>query len=517
MLLFQRKTIFVSFWICSFLLLLLVACSKNENVVISGGGDGSQINDETTSGKSSEDPYEISILLNLHNFEVPNAKIKRLIEGATNTKLNIQFVRETNYNDRVHTAFATGNLPMVVPMSFQMFNQYKDAIRDEQFWEIGPYLEEFENLSKLKPEILSNTKVDGKIYSLYQGRPLSRQGLIYRKDWARNLGLSAPETIEEFFELARAFTEDDPNHTGVQDTIGLTERSDLVFGAFKTISSWFGVPNEFGIKDDEILPEFMFPEYMETLEYMRELYQNGYMNQDFPVASKMEQQALLVNGEAGIYVGSMADVINLYNQAILINPHAEFDVHSKVRRADGEFGVWAIPGYSNLLLFPKSSVRTEADLKKILSFYDQLLTPEISNLLLWGIEGEHYEVIDGMANIINSTLHDQEVRPYLALEIGESETHKGYERYFSYDVQVKAIDLIQQNEKHLIHNPTISLDSNTFVIKGSQLKQMIEDATIQFILGQIDEEGFQKAVENWYKSGGNQIIEEFTQSYQCDC
>lgn len=497
----KRSTLFYTFII---LIFILPACSEKNNNV--NDPDNRNVN-----GKTGQ-PYEISLMLNLHNFEVPNDRIKSLLEEATNTKLNIHFVPEANYNDRLNTAFATGTLPMVVPMNFQMFNQFKDAIRAEQFWEIGPYLDEFDNLSKLKPEILANTNVDGKIYSLYQGRPLSRQGIIYRKDWADQLGLSAPATTDEFFEMARAFTEDDPNQSGKNDTFGVADRSDLVYGSFKTIASWFGVPNEYGIKEGQIIPEFMFPQYIDTLKFMRNLYENGYINQNFPVTSKSEQQELFKNGTAGIYVGSMPDVINLYNEAVVINPDVEFDVHNQVKGPHGEFGIWSIPGFSNVFLFPKSSVRTENDLRKILSFFDQLMKPENSNLLLWGIEGEHYEVVDGMAKIINSSLHDSEVRPYLSLEIGERETNGGYDRYFNYDVQVKALDLIADNEKYLIHNPAFTLDSDTFVIEGSRLDQIIEDATINFILGLIEEKDFLRAVDHWYDSGGKKVIEEFTQA-----
>ncbi|WP_347835768.1 hypothetical protein [Gracilibacillus sp. JCM 18860] len=88
----------------------------------------------------------------------------------------------------------------------------------------------------------------GELYTLYQGRPLSRQGIIYRKDWAENLGLEAPTTTDEFMEMVRAFTEDDPDGNGKDDTFGLTDRSDLIYGAFKTVSSWFGTPNYWGEK-----------------------------------------------------------------------------------------------------------------------------------------------------------------------------------------------------------------------------------------------------------------------------
>lgn len=87
----------------------------------------------------------------------------------------------SNYQDRMSTAFATGNMPEVANIPIE--GNFKEAIRDGQFWEIEPYLDEFENLKKLKKEILDNTRVDGKLYALYQGRPLSRQGIIYRKDW----------------------------------------------------------------------------------------------------------------------------------------------------------------------------------------------------------------------------------------------------------------------------------------------------------------------------------------------
>ncbi|MFN7249343.1 MAG: extracellular solute-binding protein [Anaerobacillus sp.] len=489
------------FFMLSFFLIffsLLVACSNIDREV---------------TRENNESPFEITMMLEFHTSEYPNERIKQLLEAATNTKLNIHFIPDANYNERLNTAFASGTLPMVVPMNFQMFSQYKDAIREGQFWEIGPYLSEFENLSKLKKETLENKKVDGKFYSLYLGRPLSRQGIIYRKDWAENLGISTPTNTRELFEMAKAFTEEDPNRSGKNDTIGITDRSDLVYGSFKTIASWFGVPNEYGIMYDQVYPEFMFPQYLETLNYMRALYANGYINRDFPVTTKNDQQSLLVNGIAGIYIGSMTDVNKLYTDTIQKNHDATFDVQNYIEGPQGDFGIWAIPGFTRVILFPKSAIKTEDDLKSVLAFYDQLMTPEVSNLLLWGIEGEHYEVVDGMARVIDPVLHDAEVRPYLALEIGERETNGAYERYFSYEIQVKADDLTNMNEKYLIHNPAITLYSETKEIDGFRLNQIIEDATIQFIIGQIDEDGFQGAINEWLDQGGKNIIEELTNSY----
>ncbi|WP_090928873.1 extracellular solute-binding protein [Salibacterium qingdaonense] len=481
------------------------ACSNNNE---------SASNEEGNEGGGGSGTIEI--MSNLHTPEVPEPFIEEKVEEQTGADLSINWVPDNNYNDRLNTAFSTGTLPDVVYVNFNHFNQFKDAIRDDQFWEVGPYLDEYENLSKLKDNVLDNSRVDGKLYTIYQGRPLSRQGLIYRKDWAEQLGLDGPpETTEEFFEYAKAFTEQDPDQDGQDDTIGLTDREDLVYGAFKTVSSWFGTPNDWGVQDGEIRPEFMFPEYVDTMKFFRRLHENGYINQDFPVTSKSDQQDMFKNGTAGLYVGSMGDVGTLYNDAENINPDVEYDVHNRVKGPDGEYGIWSIPGFGSLQLFPKSAVETEQELRKILDFFDKLMTRETANLISWGIKGEHYTVEDGKAVMTeDSQKFDREVKPYQSLEIGEPATNGSYQLKAEYAPKAKSEELNIDNEDFLIEDPTLTLDSETDLQKGTRLQQGINDATYNFILGELDEEGFEQAVQTWRNNGGDQIIKEYTEAYQ---
>jgi len=485
--------------------LLLVAC-----------GDDSEkgSNNKGTNGKDSGDgPANISIMATLHTPEVPDEKVLKLIEEAANVKLDIEWVPDNNYNEKLNTAFATGTLSQVVSVGFEHLDQFREAIKDDQFWEIGPYLDEYENLSNLKESILENSKIDGEIYGIYQGRPLSRQGIVYRKDWADNLGLSTPTTVEELFEMARAFTEDDPNGNGKNDTIGITDRGDLVYGAFKTISSWFGTPNNWGEKDGQLLPEFMFPEYIETMDYMKDLRDNGYINKDFPITSKDDSAAMLKNGKAGIRIGGMADVGSTYNDAKELDPDIEYDVHNYIEGPNGEFGTWSIPGFGSLFLFPKSATETEEELKEILAFYNEMMGPEVANLLYWGIEDEHYTLIDGKAKVTeDQQKFDREVKPYLSLEVGEPETNGRYEGYLDYAPKEKSEELFKDNEDYLIHDPTITLVSDTFTRDGERLQKIIDDATFNYILGEIDLDDFNKEIEKWEEQGGSKIIEEYNAS-----
>ncbi|GAF65165.1 ABC transporter substrate-binding protein [Bacillus sp. TS-2] len=484
-------------------------------LILSACNSSGEVSSENNSGESDE-RYEITVMVPLHTAEVPNDRIEKEMEKATGVDLTISWIPASTYDERVNTAFATDTLPHVLPIGQGTFVQFKDAIQDDQFWEIGPYLDEFENLSKLNEDILANQLVNDKLYSIYMGRPRSRAGIIYRKDWADNLGLSAPTNTDELYEMIKAFTEENPNGTGNNDTLGLVDRTTLTGGAFKTVSSWFGTPNKWGKKDGELLPEFMFPEYKETLEYLKKIHSNGYVNQDFPVTSKNDQVGMMVNGTGGVYVGTMGDVQSMYNDAKNLNPDVEFDVHNYIEGPNGEYGVFSNPGFGSLVLFPKSAIETEDELKKVLSFFDYLMTPEGANLIIWGEEGEHYEVIDGKASITEEyeNLHDIEVKPYSSFEIGEAATNDRYEGFYSYEPRAKAEELYIDNDQYLIEDPTFTLTSDTYLRDGGRLDGIIEDATYNFIIGQIDESGFDSEVERWKNEGGDKVIAEYNEAYQ---
>jgi putative aldouronate transport system substrate-binding protein len=521
-----RKSLTLLLSVLMMLSLVLAACSggqSNEpapNNSSNQGGNNQQTNTNTGSNndqkKEPEPPVEFTVMLPLNTADQPTDVILKEVEKLTNTKLTYNFFPADTYEEKLSASFATGSLPEVVYMKNQAtFIQMKEAIRDGQFWEIGPYLDEFENLKKLKEPILKNTMVDGKLYSLYIGRPLARQGMIYRKDWADNLGLSAPKNVDEFYEMLRAFTYDDPDGDGVNNTIGLTDRNDLVYGAFDTVASWFGVPTNWGFKDGELRPKFMFDEYIEVMDFFKKIRDNGLMNQDFATTSKTDQVNLLTSGKAGVYVGSMQDINSLHKDTQANNPNAELSVHALIEGPGGKLSTWAIPGYNNVVLFYKGAIKDENKLRKILAYFDKMMTPEVSNLMYWGIEGVHYEVVDGKAKASSdSDLINRDVKGYKDSVIGESETNGSLPPYIDLPARQLAEELILENEKIAIHDPTAALDSATYNEKGLQLDEIWKNATYQYIYGQIDKAGFQAAIDDWLKRGGEDVIREFNEAYK---
>jgi len=516
------KRLFSMALVAALIISLLAACaSKDNKETASQSPSGSQAQGSSPSASPSEPPKEegptaITVMLPLNTSETPPDTIKKELEKLTNTKLTYQFFPADTYEEKLNTSLATGSLPQVTYMKNQAtFIQMKGAIRDGQFWEIGPYMSEFPNLSKLKPQILDNTKVDGKLYSLYIGRPLARQGLIYRKDWADKLGLAAPATVADVVAMAKAFTTGDPDGDGQANTVGLADRNDLIYGAFKTLDSWMGTPNGWGEKDGQLLPEFMFPQYIASMDVMKEIRDAGAMNKDFAATSKTDQVAMFTSGKAGLYIGSMQDVDSLNKDLIKNVPDAVVDTHALIKGPNGELASWAIPGYNNVVLFPKMAIKDEAELKKVLAFFDKMMTPEVANLMYWGIEGVHYNVVDGKAKASDDKeLTEREVKPFKDSVIGEPDTNGMYESLNTLPARVHAEELILENEKVAVANPTDPLDSATFVEEGTELQKIIDDATYKYIYGSTDKAGFEKAIEDWKKRGGDKIIAEFNASYK---
>ncbi len=480
------------------LLLVLGACS----------------NQHKSAAIADQDRPLITIMAPLHFPNQPDRKLVSDIEELTETRLQIEWVPDEIYSDKMTMSLATNSLKKATFVKHTDFLSLKSAIRAGEFWEIGPYLKDFDNLKHLDMNILDQTTVNGKLYGLYTERPSSRQGIILRKDWLDRLGLGVPQNLEELYEVMRRFTYDDPDGNGQDDTFGLADRNDLIYGSFKTLSSYFGTPNNWKIENNKLIPEFETQPYRETMNFMRRLYTEKLVNQDFAVTSKQLQRNMIISGKAGIYIGSMTDAQRLSEEAKSVHPDAELIIVNRIAGPEG-YRVWSIPNYNGLYLFSKRAIKTEEELLAILAFFDRTMDKDISNLMRYGYEGRHYELRDNGVILPEraAQLRVNEVNPLRPLMIADLRNPNVLPIQEGEQLMELAEQLSQDNEKFIVKDPTVNLESATSDEKGAVLYKIITDATYNYILGQLDEEGFQKEVEKWRRQGGEQIINELTEAY----
>lgn len=479
----------------------LAACGSAASTPQGAAGAG------TDAAKTAE-PLKITMLNVFYEAEAPkkdNPVIVKLQE-YTNTELNITWVPSSAYNDKVATMLASNDLPKVLMVTNDKDPLLRNSIRSGMFWELGPYLKAYPNLgSKLEQAQLSNSSVDGKTYGLYRTRDLARRALIFRQDWLDNLGLKPPQTMDEMYEVLKAFTYNDPDKNGKNDTIGLVDYKGL--DKATTVAAWYGAPNGWSADGT---PDFATDGYMKMMNFYKRLYDEKILNQDFGIMEESQKHDAFMKGKAGAKLHILGDLqdIGKFDPMFKLFPEAKIDAVSLLSGTDGKRSI-AENGYTGIFLIPKTTVKTEDELKRILTYFDKLLDKNMQNLFVHGVEGVDYKVTDGKAERLKpEDPTNRRVGWELGLYRGDA-LPKATMRA----EEAKANGMLVDNAKVAVVNPFAPLDSPTFLEKGAKLQKMIDDARIKYIMGIIDEAGWKAVIEQWRKEGGAKMIEEYKAEY----
>ncbi|WP_199620743.1 extracellular solute-binding protein [Paenibacillus alkalitolerans] len=507
--------------LCMAILLLLAACSGG------AGGSGQEAappKEETadtggTEGDKEEqpanpEPLKLSIMVQAFGTELPenDSIILKQVEEYTNTDIEMQFVPNSSYGDKVNITLASGQLPSIMVVD-RGSASFINAARAGAFWELGPYLKDYPNLSQANPIILHNSSVDGKTYGIYRGRTLGRMGMIINKVWMDNLGLQPPKTIDEFYNLLKAFKEDDPDRDGKDDTYGIVITK--YAGPWDIMQVWFGAPNKWGEgPDGKLVPTHLTPEYREALKFFRKLYAEGLVNEDFAVMDPAVWMDPMVNEQAGVVV-DVADMGRRIDGKMQDKAKRDEPYMSVFQAPVGPKGHRDMPtsGYSGVLAVSKSAVKTEEELKRVLEFLDKLNDEEMQMLLGYGVEGRHYNMVDGYIKPIESEdpalKKERESLNQMLMFIGPTTP-----TLEPTPINKMVADVQKANEEIVVGNPAEPLVSEVYAQKGQQLDNIIADARIQYIVGQIDDQGLQAAIDLWRKTGGDEYVEEINKLYE---
>jgi putative aldouronate transport system substrate-binding protein len=471
-------------------------------------------------------PLDLNIMLPVFNTNYPKdgSPVLAEIEKQTNSKIHIDWVPNSSYTDKFNITLASSKLPHIMYVPDTKNASFVNAAKSGAFWDVAPYLKDYKNLGQANKVVLENYAIDGKNYGVYRMRALGRNGINFRQDWLQNVGLQTPKTIDDFYNMLKAFKEKDPDQNGKDDTYGmvLVKWTGTWASGFDTIKLWFGAPNKWGVANGGLVPEHETPEYLEALKFMKKLFEEKLINQDFAVYDSAKWIDPVVNGKAGVIVDvtdtagrieqKIHDALKAGNKDV-----AEKQFVDNLIGVEGKHGLKALPtsGYAGIIAIPKSTVKTEAELKQVLQFIDKTNDAEIQTLLYSGIEGRHYtKDTDGF--IIPSTdtaLNESEVSGLgqMLTYIPEVRTLKS--KKTQTPLSIKTEKLQKEAEQYVVVNPAESFISKVYSQKGPQLDNIINDARIKFIVGQSSEADLKAAFELWRKSGGEEYVKEISELY----
>jgi putative aldouronate transport system substrate-binding protein len=482
-------------------------------VVAGCGGQSSTGGSGEAAGTQDTGPIKITMATaQVGDVPSPDNEVETAIEKYTNSQLEIQWIPNAAYDDKINVMIAANEMPMMTRVKYVPTTI--NAIQSGLFWEIGPYLKEYKNLSAQNPQYFENLSVDGKIYGVPQFRDIARAAVVYRKDWLDALGMKPPTNIDEWYNVLKAMTLNDPDKNGKNDTYGMVLSKKYNEGAAASttrLAVSLGAPNKWGVDaSGKFTPEFVSKEYTDVLKLLRKLYAEKLINQDFAVLDDTEVEKIYDSGRAGVRIAVAQNAKSMQDRLVKTVPTGQFDVMAPTGpngvRASGELG------NNGFFVFSKNAIKTEAELKKVLAFVDQMMDEPMANLQMRGIEGKHHVKADGgKLEFKDFNLFQREVKPYRDSLFNI----EGYNVAPLKDTPLgeKGTKIPQDNLKTAVSNPALTLSSATNSERGKELEQMIYDAQTKYIMNKIDDAGWQAEIEKWRKAGGDLVIKEYEEAY----
>jgi len=170
----------------------------------------------------------------IENWET-NAYVTWL-EEQTNIDLTFEVLPEDGATEKLGLMLASGEYPDIFLALGITDNQItKYGVEEKLFLPLNGLIDEYGFNFSMMNEVFPGarekmTQLDGEIYSLPEVNECYHCGLRQKfwlnTSWLEKLGLTAPKTVDEFYDVLVAFRDGDPNGNGLKDELPMIANYD---------------------------------------------------------------------------------------------------------------------------------------------------------------------------------------------------------------------------------------------------------------------------------------------------
>jgi len=464
--------------------------------------------------------YEFTLMQNFTPIDQTDFSVEyfRRLEEKLNTRVNFQVPAASNYREALQIMLAGGDYPDAVLMDSVSDQAFIDALNNDLLVSITPYLEQYgQSIQKYSYPMSMNTlkaKDDDEIYGIPRTTVLRADGFGIRKDWAEHLNLELPEdggslTLDEFTELIRAFTYDDPDGNGLKDTFGLrTESTGGVLGVHGVIGWAFGLIGWQEIDGEYIDLQFSkkHDNYKRALEYMNMLWKEGYVDPDWPSITNDVAQQRFEAGVYGVQTMFAGHVTQNINNIRKVNENGDLLWVSGIENEEGK----VIGGsFSDGLWNFTSIMKTAKKPERIIELYDYMLSDNAWTETVYGPQGMVWDFnSDGeMENI------------YPGVQIGDGWFRNMVRRSENPQFFV-GLDVPAENREKVLSLIQISIDNNRVALNAGfvapittdltfiDYKSELEKTITKIIVGDLPSDAWDDALEGYYAAGYQTFVDQ---------
>jgi len=465
----------------------------------------------------AEDVPTVSLLWSGDNQWVDGCLVEKEIEKRVGIDLQVIYVTGAGKAEKLNTLIAADQLPDLFQISGQDALDLRDA---GKLADISEALEKYGQniLAELGDDYLKmpiNDTDDGKVYGIKSNTKGKIDNMVIRKDWLKAVGKEVPTSMEELYEVLKAFTFEDPDGNGVDDTYGcvmaLTSNNywQHFFGAYGIAYN-----QNYLMEDGTVTTYMKAPEYLTVMKYLRRLLKEGIMDPDFATLTSMQTFEKLWNGKTGFFTWEAVGPTNnwypgRYTFEVPENPEDLFaGVHF-----EGVTGAYKIySGYTSPWV-----VSAKADVEACIKLLNQIFfTDEGGDLLYMGVEGVMYEWVDkanGKIRRLGEYADDAAHRAAGAYCLGygmkeknaELRLYNGFTQQLQYEETAIATDY-----------PFIIQILDTRTEYGADLDNIVKEAFANLLACEDAEleSLYADYVQQWEDEGGLEFEEEATAAYK---
>lgn len=231
------------------------------------------------------------------------------MEEATGVSIDFTMLAESTYSEKMNLMMAGGDLPDFFSQTVAQYDaDLMGAIEQDILIDMAPLLEEnapdYKAILDSDPSFATGVYNSDGTLSQFCGRSIARvsQGLLIRQDWLDQLGMEAPKNFDELTEVLRAFK----TECGASNALlvnfecdsGLTPFFNTSFMGFRSVGYQRVEPN-----GDELICSYASEGFIEYLNYLNSLYNEGIINEDFMNTGKEygNWESSYYSGKCGVW------------------------------------------------------------------------------------------------------------------------------------------------------------------------------------------------------------------------
>lgn len=491
----------------------------------STGGDSAQ-NGSGSAAPGTDDKakkYTINAMKPYYG-DIPGSEGRGL--KMINEKFNVDYipglVPQGMYEEKLTVTLVSGTLPdVMVFQSADLTSKYNKFAKQGAFTPLDEYIDQYPSLKFIPKFVLDQFRINGKLYAIPQYYPKFGFTTIVRKDWLDNLGLKVPASYEELKQVAVAFTKNDPDKNGKNDTYGIAIGKDInpafTQGAYWDSLAWYH-------KDAQgrFIPGNIGPGRKEIVTMLADLYKENAITRDFATIDWANTNKEFYSGKAGIFIGTPRGMSQAYMDGLMkINPEAKFVHLDQFKAPDGSQGMLAGSGFSGFEVISAEAGKDKGKVARILEMIDtgRHYFPDSEKNeknadfdWLYGNAGQGYDMVNGLP-VVKKDAAAQGLQPlnYLIDGVAWPAKDSDVNYLLAYQEPLKTLAgeiMKSYSAMKYYANPTNGVVSETQLSKGADLTKYLNDEQTKMIAGQRPISDWDKMIEEWKAKGGEQLIKE---------